>query len=65
MEEKVSGSTDGGHRGLHGHELNSDFVLSNTHKQLETLHPWRHSEPRRTRPWHPDIPGPALSRDSV
>lgn len=28
MEEKVSGSTDGGHR---GHELNSAFVFSNTH----------------------------------
>lgn len=37
MEGKVSGSTDGGHRGLNGHELNSDFVFSNTKKIINSV----------------------------
>lgn len=70
-EGNASGSTDGGHKGLDGHELNSNFVFSNTHTQkkqtskivLQTLHPWRHSKPNGIRPWQTYLLGPALSRD--
>lgn len=63
----MSGSTGADHRGIDRHEINFDFVFLNIHKKkllkiaLWILLLWRHSKPKRTQSWQPDLLGPAQS----